>query len=290
MHDNEKTAPDRNQAWRIDITGGVNDGASVLLDAGSYTIGGSLGNDIVLADPAVAGQHIRIEIGPDGARATPLAVGVSRRRRGLTTGHSVALRPGTTLRFGQTNIRLSGPAPRRRKFGWATIPAAALGIAGASFAAFQLATPNALAINPAHTASAQAKPADTGTAQRDFRDHLAAIGLADTITLAASSHVVTATGTLSPGDRGTWLAAQQWFDGQFGSRAVLVDRVGVAAKQDQPTLAIAAVSLMPIPHVITRDGEHYIEGAILPGGWAISAITRRAVTLTRGTRSVAIAL
>ena len=131
---------------------------------------------------------------------------------------------------------------------------------------------------------------DTTAIKGDLQRHLDTLGLGKMVTLEASGRAVTATGALLPSDRETWLAAQQWFDGRFGSDAVLIDRVGVAAKQDLPKLDIAAVALLPIPHVVTRDGEHYIEGAVLPGGWAISAITGRAVTLTRGGRSIAITL
>lgn len=287
----EQTGAEQGRAWTIEITAGVNAGATVPLDAGSYTLGGHLSNDIVFSDPAIADRQVQLDIGPDGARVTPLTAGVSRRHRALEPGRTMALRPGARLQFGQTQIRLDGPRAPMRHLGWVKASAALLLLGGGFAAVFHVAAPVAMATSK--TIAVQTPPrtaADPAVVQRDLQEHLAGVGLGGLVTLAASGRAMTATGALLAGDRETWLAAQQWFDGRYGSDTVLIDRVGVAAKQDLPKLDIAAVALLPIPHLVTRDGEHYIKGAVLPDGWSISAITGRAVTLTRGSRSIDVAL
>lgn len=52
----------------------------------------------------------------------------------------------------------------------------------------------------------------------------------------------------------------------------------------------AAVSLTPVPHVITRTGERSMLGSVLAGGWVITAITADRITLRDGSREIGITL
>lgn len=278
--------------WTIEVAAGPNRGAALSLAPGRYSVGAGPGDDIVLADTAIAEEQVSLEIDEDGAAVTALSPGASLRRSRLGTGQRRPLRPGMELHLGQTRLRFDGPPPPA-SFGKGRIALlAALVFVGAAASAggYHVANPAPKAAHPAPAAPAPVPAATAEQAAGQLSNHLREAGLGDAIRTSASGGAVLAEGAILPGDAARWTAAQRWFDGQFGSSVALVAAVGKADRAAQPILDVAAVALTPVPHVITRSGERYMLGSVLPGGWAVTAITADRITLRNGSREVGITL
>jgi hypothetical protein len=275
-------------AWRLHIAEGPNAGAELVLSPGLHRVGRDAGNDIVLADAAIALQHISIEIDGRGASLVTHAEGSALQGRALAAGRTTRMAPGADLRVGTTLLRVSGPACAK-----AGMPSKSVGVAvaacGALVAAFTYFS--GASAPPPRNAPAQlaASLDDVPAAQRALESHLQNLGLGNNVRVAAADGALVATGALTPEQTAGWHNAQAWFDGRFGGRIGLVAQIGAVGVQT-PMLDIAAVSLRPVPNVITRGGERYTTGAVLPGGWTITAISVDAVMLRRGDQDVRMAL
>jgi hypothetical protein len=284
--------------WRLEIADGPNSGAVVSLAPGRYRLGSDTGDDIVLADREVAPSHAMLRLTADHADITALAGGIVLQRSALKTGQPKMLKRGAVLTIGGTRIRVAGTAathrPQRRRLITACL--ALLGVMGA-IAVYHGAVPATVGATevgaPATLAHSPPTPTQAVTlaqAVADFRHYLASTGLAQTVRINANGDVVVASGTIQPGDRGSWLDAQKWFDGHPSSRFALRDTVNVVGAVNPPQLAIAAVSMKPVPNIVTQDGQHLIAGAVLQDGWHIDRITLNDVILSRDGREVRIAL
>jgi hypothetical protein len=278
--------------WRLEIADGPNSGAVVSLAPGRYRLGSDTGDDIVLADRDVAPSHAVLQLAADHGNITPLADGIVLQRSALKTGQPKMLKPGAVVTIGGTRIRVAGTAAAPRPQGRTVITAclAVLGLMGAALV-YHGAMPVTVGATevgaPATLAHSQATLTQ---AVAEFRRYLAGTGLAQTVRINAGGDAVVASGTIAPGDRGSWLDAQKWFDGHISSRFALRDTLNVVGAVDPPQLAIAAVSMEPVPNIVTQDGQHLVVGAVLPDGWHIDRITLDDVILSRSGREVRIAL
>jgi hypothetical protein len=278
--------------WRLEIADGPNAGATVTLVPGRYRFGSGTVNEIVLADPAITAEHATMEFASDRASIIAHAEGVQLRRRHLDSGRRYNLRPGAVVTLGGTRMRLAGPPSmaRERRGGRLMTCLIALVVA-CTGGAYEVSAPRA--VGASQTASDRPSTASGMTLERSaimFRTHLADAHVASGITLRAGDAVVLATGTILPADRAAWLDARKWFDRHLGGQYALSDRVDVVPSAELPTLDVAAVSMMPVPNVITRDGEHYTVGAVLPNGWSIAGIAANAITLRSGDHQIRIDL
>ena len=278
---------DSDAQWRFEIAEGANAGAEIALAPGRYRLGSDPANDIVLADPQAQAAHLDLVVSTSGAALTALAGGVSLRQRALLAGSTKTLAPGTEIRVGGTLMRVHGPSRAR---GIAPAPAA---IAGLCLLMVGVATATFIGSGASHRPAGAriahaASPATIGAALVALRAHAAETPLAHMLRFARSDGAVLATGLVAPGSRPAWTALQSWFDGRFGRDVALIDNTQVAGADGAPPLGIAAISLLPVPNVVTTDGEHYTEGAVLRGGWVISTIGAGGVTLTRGAEKIEI--
>jgi type III secretion protein D len=278
--------------WRFEIADGPNAGATAVLAPGRYRLGSDAANEIVLADPGVSPSHAVLDIGHERADITPLAPGILVQRRRLHAGRPSPLKCGAVVTLGATRLRVAGPrtAPWPHRAMPVTLCLVVLGLAGAG-AAYHGATPSAVGAMPDDQL-----PGGSGTAMTlaravaDFRAHLAGTTLLPGLRIAGADGLVLAAGSVLPQDRGNWLEAQKWFDTHLGSRYALADQVNVATPAELPKLDVAAVSMAPVPNVITRDGQHYTVGAVLRDGWSIARITPENIILRSGGREIRITL
>jgi hypothetical protein len=278
--------------WRFEIAAGPNSGANVILAPGRYRLGSDAGNDIVLADPDVASQHAAMELAHDRASITVLAPGVLMQRRRLDRGRQYPLKPGTILTLGTTRLRVSFPPglPRRYRGGNIAMCVAALA-AACTGAAYYVAAPVAIGtVRASQPVIGSASMTMLTRAAADFRAHLADTQVAPDVQVTASDGIVLATGTILPADRPAWLDAEKWFDAHLGGHIALADRVGTAGPAELPKLDVAAVSMAPVPNVMTRDGEHYTVGAVLQNGWRIDRIAPNSIILRNGAREMHVTL
>jgi hypothetical protein len=278
--------------WRFEICDGPNLGAIVTLAPGRYRLGSDALNDIVLADASVAPEQAVMELTRDRASITAFAPGVQLRQRRLDNGRHYMLKPGIVITLGATRVRVTAP-PGLSQRHWsgnlalcvATVAAACTG------AAYYFGAPTAVgATPPGQPATASASTMTLAQAATDFRAHLADMHVAPDVQVTESDGIVLATGTIMPQDRTAWLDAEKWFDGHLGGRFALADHVGTPTTEELPKLDVAAVSMAPVPNVITRDGEHYTVGAVLRDGWSIDRIAPDAVTLRSGAREIRVNL
>jgi type III secretion protein D len=278
--------------WRLEIADGPNSGAMVSLAPGRYRLGSDTGDDIVLADRDVVASHAVLQLTADHADITPLAAGIVLQRSTLKTGQPKVLKRGAVVRIGGTRIRVAATEAIQRRHGRRLITAslALLGVVGAA-AVYHTAVPVTVGATEAGApATAVRSPLKLGQAVADFQHYLASTGLGDTVRISVSGGVVVASGDIQARDRGTWLDAQKWFDGHLSDQFALRNDVSIAESPIPPALSVAAVSLDPVPNVVTQDGQRFVVGAILQDGWRIDRITLNDVILRRGGREVRIAL
>ncbi len=278
--------------WRLEVAGGPNSGAIVSLAPGRYRLGSDTGDDIVLADRHVVPSHAVLQLTADQADITPLAGAIVVQRSTLKTGQAKVLKRGAVMTIGGTRIRVATTEAIQRRQGRTLITAclALLGVAGAA-AVYHTAVPVTVGATEAGSpATSVRSPLNLAQAVADFRHYLTSAGLADTVRISASDGVVVASGDIQARDRGPWLDAQKWFDGHVSSQFALRNSVSVAEPASLPALSVAAVSMEPVPNVVTQDGQRFVVGAVLQDGWRIDRITLNDVILRRGGREVRIAL
>jgi hypothetical protein len=287
----QQTAADGG-AWRLEIAGGPNSGAIVSLAPGRYRLGSDTGDDIVLADRDVVPSHAVLQLTADHADITPLAGGIVLQRSTLKTGQPKVLKRGAVVTIGGTRIRVAATEAIQRRQGRTLITAclALLGLTGAA-AVYHTAVPVTVgATEVGSSAPTVRSPVTLAQAVADFRHYLTSTGLAERVRIGATGGVVVASGAIQAQDRGTWLDAQKWFDGHLSSQFALRNSVNLAESPDPPALSVAAVSMKPVPNVVTQDGQRFVAGAVLQDGWRIDRITLNDVILRRGGREVRIAL
>jgi len=69
-----------------------------------------------------------------------------------------------------------------------------------------------------------------------------------------------------------WTAIQRWFDQTYGSHIVLTANVTDVDGRANPKLQLQAIWYGDHPYIITAEGEHYYQGAILDNGWVVREI------------------
>jgi len=83
-----------------------------------------------------------------------------------------------------------------------------------------------------------------------------------------------------------WTAIRRQFDQTYGSRIVLTTNVTDAEVRANPKLLLQAIWYGDHPYIITAEGEHYYQGAILDNGWVVREIAEDHVLLAKGDDTV----
>jgi hypothetical protein len=286
----------------LDIIEGINSGAVVDAEAimasgaGGLRIGSDEENDIVLADHDTAEHHAVIERIPQGdIFLTALAPGVRLGTRSIMIGERRRWRQNTPLTIGSAKIirRPPPPVPSSRFSRAFSVMMAAGAIGSLVAIGFYLSSgtrtaPGATAASSVPAARAMASAATQLAAQT--QDLLLHHGLGTYVTVTTENGAVVARGTVPDGLASQWSQTQAAFDELPGSQNVLVDQVTISSSLEAPALKIGAVSMYPIPYVITTSGQRLTEGAMLAGGWEIESITTKEVIMRNGPHETHIAL
>ena len=278
--------------WQIEIEQGPHQGGVVSLEPGEFKIGTELSNDIVLADAGVAGEQATLTVESDGSAVLhSLAAGVTVEGKEVPIGTDVAVPSGAAIHAGGTVMKFRGPRMSRPWWIWALagIPAVLLLSVGAALVGLispgqSNAVPRPIpVVSPVTAMSATDAVAAFGQRLRDA-------GLYDQVRLTPGSGAVTAEGSLSGPDMARWSEQQVWFDGHYKGGLSLVNRVREAAPQEGPNLRISAVSTGSVPYLITANGDRFVEGAVVDGGWTIEHIGADSVMLVRNGQRVELKL
>jgi type III secretion system (T3SS) inner membrane Yop/CscD-like protein/type III secretion system (T3SS) inner membrane Yop/YscD-like protein len=125
-------------------------------------------------------------------------------------------------------------------------------------------------------------------AGRQLTERLVASGLSGLRVTAAGGQVVV-NGSITKQQVGAWTEAQQWFDGAYRGRLVLVANVSPTdAKKPAPVLNVQAVWFGERPYVITSEGNRYYKGAFLDNGWMIKDIVEGRILLAKDGETLAL--
>ena len=286
---------------RLCVESGAQCGADVVISDGPRTVGGDVGDDIVLFDPALSRAHFSLARELRGVRLRALS-GPICLQNGLELfpGDATLCFSTTWFRAGNSCFRLdvpdtpsaSPPRPGRAPPRAALTGVASLVLCAALIGAAALlgATPVAEAgrapAGTATTASPSHPAFSTEHALAAMRMRLAATGIEAVQLTAGLDGSIEARGQLSASQRPMWQDVGRWFDAAYGGLTVLVDQVHVAS--ETPPLAVRAVWPGPSPYVVDGSGEKLFVGAALSGGWVIESITADRVLVRRGAQAYAV--
>jgi hypothetical protein len=143
----------------------------------------------------------------------------------------------------------------------------------------------AAALNGTTPSGAAPNVEDAG---RQLTERLVASGLSGLRVTAAGGQVVV-NGSITKQQVGAWTEAQQWFDGAYRGRLVLVANVSPTdAKKPAPVLNVQAVWFGERPYVITSEGNRYYKGAFLDNGWMIKDIVEGRILLAKDGETLAL--
>jgi hypothetical protein len=308
----------------LEVVSGFHTGVSLALEEGSFSIGSTPDADIVLRDPGVAAEHAMLRIEGRSVRIEAIGGDLSLGDEVIEKGHGCKLRLPVEIALGGAKLRLLNPSSaearsftgRLRPVGQfvAARPLATAGGLICCALAVTVATRQVPSQPAAADAASEAKLAMTKTAFYSDGDALSKLGshvtdplpqtaaeeaasqfLAKMKSLNISSLRVTAadrrvvvSGNVPQREAAAWASLQQWFDETYGSRLVLTANVVVGENRSAPALRLQAIWFGERPYVITEDGAHYYEGALLENGWVLQRIAEDRVVLERQGESLAL--
>jgi hypothetical protein len=278
----------------FEVVGGLHDGVRVMLESGTYRIGCTAEADIVLRDPGVMPGHavLGVQRGNIRLEATGDDVGVGTRT--VMKGHGCRLRLPLQLSIGEACLRLS--QVETRSVGRSRLAIA--GIAAASVCAVALIAlaflreegmagvgPTTSAPPPPTRVASSDPTAGLPTPEHDEREQVADPTMLERIRQELTAHIKDAkihtfrvtiadgglavSGILGSRDRTGWSDVQYWFDQTYRGRVPLTTNF---SESKPPNLQLRAVWFGEGPYVITAQGQHFNQGAILDDGWTIQEI------------------
>jgi hypothetical protein len=303
----------------LEVTGGLHSGVRLVLDEGTYAIGSTAEADIVLRDAGVAREHalLRIEGGVVRIEAAGGDLGVGDDL--ITEGHGCKLRMPVEIAMGEARLRLSHPGAaeaglfsgrlqpisnfltRRPMMAAGGVICAALAV---SVATHQTASPIKVAeAGPEHKQLPLTKTAyysdvdslaklgdkpDLAAAQHSFVEEAATQLIAkiksmniQSLKVTTGDRRVAVVGNVTKREAASWTSVQQWFDETYGGRVVLTANVAVGDSKSAPSLRLQAIWFGERPYVITEEGAHFYEGALLENGWILQRIAEDRLVLER---------
>jgi Inner membrane component of T3SS, cytoplasmic domain/Inner membrane component of T3SS, periplasmic domain len=275
----------------FEVVGGLHDGVRVMLESGTYRIGCTAEADIVLRDPGVMPGHavLGVQRGNIRLEATGEDVGVGTRT--VMKGHGCRLRLPLQLSIGQASLRLSyvetrsAGRPRLAIAGIAVASVCAVALIALGF----LREEGVAGVGPTPAPAAPTRVASSdpaaGLPASDEREQIADLSMLERIRQELTAHIKDAkirafrvtvadgglavSGILGARDRTSWSDVQYWFDQTYRGRVSLTTNF---IESKPPNLQLRAVWFGEHPYVITAQGQHFNQGAILDDGWTIQEI------------------
>jgi len=275
----------------FEVVGGLHDGVRVMLESGTYRIGCTAEADIVLRDPGVMPGHavLGVQRGNIRLEATGEDVGVGTRT--VMKGHGCRLRLPLQLSIGEASLRLSyvetrsAGRPRLAIAGIAVASVCAVALIALGF----LREEGMAGVGPTPAPAAPTRVASSdpaaGLPASDEREQIADAAMLERIRQELTAHIKDAkirtfrvtvadaglavSGILGPRDRTSWSDVQYWFDQTYRGHVALTTNF---IESKPPNLQLRAVWFGEHPYVITAQGQHFNQGAILDDGWTIQEI------------------
>jgi hypothetical protein len=290
----------------FEVVNGLHGGVRLMLESGEYGIGSTPEADIVLRDPGVMPGHavLGVQRGRVRLEATGGDIGVGTQI--ISQGHGCRLGLPLELSLGGASMRLSRIETRaadRSRFAIAGLAAClvvAVAVvivgflreevkAGSSRIATNLLSSESrtgTATPGREDGSADSDRASTravpliAEAMHELIDRINAANIR-TLRVSVVEGRLAVSGALGPQDTPAWSAIQQWFDQTYHGRLVLTTNLGSGEGRTMPTLQLRAVWFGDRPYVITAEGAHFNQGAILDNGWLIQDIGQDRIVLIK---------
>ena len=308
----------------LEVVGGFHSGVSLALEEGSYSIGSTPNADIVLRDKGVAPEHALLRIEGRNIRIEAVGGDLGVGDELITQGHGCKLRLPIEIAMGDARVKLSNHGFSEAAFlpeklqpigrfaaGRPIMTAGGVIICAlaVSIAARQAPAPTKVAEAPSEPKLALTKTAyysdvdtltkftnrTTDATPQSTADEAAAQLIAKLKSVNIHSLKVTTadkrviiTGSLTKREAAAWTLVQQWFDESYGGRLVLTANVAIGEGKSAPTLRLQAIWYGERPYVITEEGAHFYEGAMLDSGWVLQRIAEDRVVLEREGESLAL--
>lgn len=304
-------------AVALQVVSGLHAGATLDLIEPLYTLGSSVGSDIVLRDSGIAPEHAWLR--RKGGYLEIEAVGGDVLLAGgeiVSMGHGRRCRLPVAAAFGEAQLRLTGPEQPQARASISGRPAfAAAGLLMAAAFMVSIAS-HALSLDEtespwqsagqdrkltkvavgngieqysgthsfrwqSETSAAARGPVSAGEAEKQLRLRLAQAGIG-TLNVHESHGRLTISGKIPRQQHEGWTGIQSWFDQTYGGKVLLSSDVVAGESEQTPRFALQAVWYGQRPHIITADGTRYYEGAFISDGWVLNRISEKEVLLTKG--------
>ncbi|WP_415756012.1 SctD/MshK family protein [Pseudomonas sp. LT1P18] len=292
------SSPANNFAPVLRIVDGLHQGVSLSLDRLVYTVGTSIGCDLVLGDPGIADEHLCLRISDQsiaieavGGEVWVLCNGSRPIKIPLGSGHCA--RMPMEVRIGSARLMLtladvpghsrttaSFPAHRKPLWFVATL-VTLLGIW-----ALTLREEPAPVLAPTGFApqidSLIEPTLPTLTEARLWLEQQLKVGKFRSVEVTEIDAQLVATGSFELTMKPQWAALQKAYDQRYGHHVVLRSSVSARAAIAQPRVRFQAVWFGTDPYVISDSGKRLYPGALLPDNWVLKHIENNEIILARG--------
>jgi Inner membrane component of T3SS, cytoplasmic domain/Inner membrane component of T3SS, periplasmic domain len=286
----------------FEVVRGLHDGVRVMLESGVYRLGSTAEADIVLRDAGVVPGHAVLGVQRGNVRLEATGGNVGIGSQTVLKGHGCRLRLPLEFSIGEACLRLSHVEPQSGgRSPWAVTALAvgsvcviallALGfLREEGKARVELAPPSApttrlASSDPAAGLAALARsereqvvdPRTLERAQLEVAAHLKDAKI-HMLRVNVEDGRLTVSGILLAHERAKWSEIQYWFDQTYRGRLGLTANF---TENKPPNLQLRAVWFGDRPYVITADGQHFNQGAVLDDGWVVQEIAQDHLLLAK---------
>ena len=286
----------------FEVVRGLHDGVRVMLESGVYRIGSTAEADIVLRDAGVVPAHAVLGVQRGNVRLEATGDNVGIGPQTVLKGHGCRVRLPLEFSIGEACLRLSHVEPQSGgRSPWAVTGLAvacvcAIALLALGFlreegkARVELAPPPApttrlASSDPAAGLAALARSereqvVDPRTLERAQQEVAARLKDAKIHMLRVNVEDgrLTVSGILLAHERAKWSEIQYWFDQTYRGRLGLTANF---TENKPPNLQLRAVWFGDRPYVITADGQHFNQGAVLDDGWVVQEIAQDHLLLAK---------
>ncbi|OUJ03595.1 SctD/MshK family protein [Acetobacter cibinongensis] len=270
------------------IENGPQAGCSLALQKGVFSVGSSLDNDIIIADPTLDNTHFYIQDTLRGIKLTPQG-GVILLPSGkrLDGKASYISRKNFSFSAGTTDFNVIVP-PKTKIWPYGFSAALALlliacvGLFSPLWARHHVPP---VAVTPAAHPTAQQ---NRQTFQAALENKLTDAHL-DTLSVSKTQDgALSVTGVLQKEQSKEWSFIKLWFDETYGTQTVLLDHTALMQAGTHSPIQIAGVALGAQPYVVDTSGQRLPPGSTVEDGWVIEKILPDRLLLHRGTEHLVV--
>ncbi len=289
----------------LTVTQGVHQGVSLVLEAPTYLIGCAVTADLMLRDPGIGAEHLRlrfdgahvaiealggdIRVIGDSARSVTVPLGNGHRARmplrilldtvelQLAFDREPLLSPSAHIPIASASTKVTGT-------GWRWIVVGLLAVCATTALALrnepQAVVDSISVAPPANLVVGQ--PSATLAEAKVYLDNGLRAARLSGITVQIKDDQLLALGAFDAPQKAQWISLQKGFDSRYGRTFILHQNLSVRESVSAPRVRFQAVWFGANPYVVNDSGMRLYPGAALPDNWVIERIENNEVVLARG--------